>query len=103
MSLKKTITSVAVTAGLIAMNTVSLASGAHAYDGRGHGYRDSYRGEQAYRHSPPPARSYHDDHADRQRKKDKAYARGLAIGLGAVILEGILAAEANRNRSADID
>lgn len=103
MSMRTTIIKFALGAGLVAMNAVTLGSAAQAYDGRGYGYRDSYRGEyrgdRSWGRTPPSARYYQDDRAERERKKDKALARGLAIGLGAVVLGTILAAEANKNRS----
>ena len=104
MSISKTITTAAVMTGLAAMNIASFGSTAQAYDGRGDG-RSGWRGHApAYRHAGPPARHYsRGDHDDRGRGRDKALSRGLAIGLGAVIIGGILAAEANRRNHADYD
>jgi hypothetical protein len=98
MSFKRTISTAAASAGILAMSVITLASSAQAYDGRGHGY-NPWRGERAYsRHAAPRHYGYRHDN-DNRRNRDKAYERGLAIGLGAVIVGGILAAEAHRRNS----
>ena len=99
MSISKSITTVAVMAGLAAMNLVTLGSAAEAYDGRGRSFNDwggSGHGRSWRYAAPRHGHSYYDGYGNHRRNKDKAYTRGLAIGLGAVVLGGILAAEANR-------
>ena len=105
MSIRKSITTAAVMAGLAAMNLVTLGSAAEAYDGRGRGSSAWSGGSygRTARHAPAYRHSYHDGYDDHRRRKDKSYARGLAIGLGAVVLGGILAAEANRRHSHDYE
>jgi hypothetical protein len=91
-------------AGAAAVSLVTVASAAQAdyrgHRGHDHGWRD--RG-YAERYDAPRYRHYHDDQDQRRRDRDKRVARGVAIGVGAVILGTILAAEANRRHSHGYD
>lgn len=105
MSISKTLSTTAAIAAVAALNIVSLGSAAQAFDGHRDWHRDWHRDGHrwghpapAYRHAPPPHYGYrHEEH----RGRDKSLARGLAIGLGAVIVGSILAAEASRKRQYD--
>ncbi len=102
MSISKIITTTAAVAGIAAMHLVTLNSAAQAYDGRGNDrWRSSSHGP-AMRYAPPARHAYQGGY-HRDHSRNKNLGRGIAIGLGALIVGGILAAEANRQRHYDID
>ena len=88
----------ALFAGVLASNLVMLgAAQAQHFDGRGRGV-GQHLPPPIVRHAPPV---YHDQgHAPQHRHHGRGdgIARGVAIGVGALILGGILASEANRQR-----
>ena len=108
MSVKSHIISAAVIASLTLGTFVPLASSAYADSWGGHqggGYHEHdrgdrdwnvapdrrYRGFEQYRNARPDYRAYHDDHADRRdARRDRKVARGVAIGLGVLMLGAIL-------------
>lgn len=100
MSLKKTISHAAVAVGIAASTLVTFGAGANAqhWQGRGSG-NGAYnapaprRGAPMPYHAPPPM------HHDRHRGDN--VAKGVAIGLGALILGSILSSEASRRQHYD--
>ena len=97
MFMKSAISKSVILSGIAAMTLSSLAGGAQAYDGRGP-HREFRGHAPAYSHrAPAPQPRFHGER-DRRHDGDKALKRGLAIGLGAAIIGGIIAAEANRSR-----
>lgn len=100
MSIARILSRTALLAGVAAMSVVTLGSAAQAYDRghRDHGWRDrGYHG----RHYAPPARYHH--HEDRSRRRDKNVGGAIALGVGALILGTIIAAEANRRHDRGYD
>jgi len=95
MSIRKIASSAALMAGLAAMNLVTLGSAAQAYDGRG-----PSRGDRGHWHKYSQPRHDYRDHR-RHDRRDKNVARGIAIGVGALVIGSILAAEANRRDRDD--
>lgn len=98
MFIKRSISKSIILSGIAALTLASAAGGAQAWDGRG--YHDGYRGPSPRGHYvPAPHRGdgYGYDR-DRHRDRDRDLKRGLAIGLGAAIIGGIIAAEANKSR-----
>ena len=94
---KSSIAKIAVAAGIAAVNLVTIAVPANAdpHYGRGPatGYHDQgpHFSGPAPRHLPPPPPQHHRGHGN-------DIAKGVAIGLGALVLGTIIANEANRNR-----
>ena len=124
MSISKRFTTAAVAVSLIAGSLAPLSTSALAdgWDDRGHqgydqgyGYgRDRewnvesdrrYRGFQQYaapRQDYRADNSYHDDRADRrEHRRDRKLARGVAIGLGVLMLGAILSQAGNRRDRHD--
>jgi hypothetical protein len=94
MSFRKVFTAVLAGTALVAANVTAFAGAAQARDWRdgGSGYSRSDRGWQ-------DGRRYGYDHGRGHHKKDKSdkkIARGIAIGLGVLLIGSILASEANR-------
>lgn len=98
---KNTIAAVAVaTAAIASIGSVHAGDyhsrpygGGYGYgygSGPGYGY-----GPRRY-HAPPPRAYYH--HERRRDRTGEKIAKGVAIGVGALILGSILANEARRNR-----
>jgi hypothetical protein len=95
MSLKKVFTTGVVSAALIAANVTSFAGAAQAENWRGG--PGQYRSERDW---DGGGRRYSYDHGrgdHRRDKSDKKVARGIAIGLGVLLLGSILASEASRH------
>jgi hypothetical protein len=73
----------------------ALSPVAHAGDWNGRGPSGYGHHQSAPRHyAPPPNQFYHERRRDRTGDK---IAKGVAIGVGALILGGILANEARRH------
>jgi len=100
MSLKKVFTTGVVSAALIAANVTTFAGVAQAHDWRDGGPgRGAYRSER-HDWDGGPRYGYGRDYGRGHYKKDKSdkkIARGIAIGLGVLVLGSILAAEADRH------
>ena len=89
-TLQKIVATVTIAASTVASAGVSAQAGDWNRPGYGHG------GNRAH-YAPSPRQNYaHQQHGHRDNRGNKI-ATGVAIGLGAVILGSILAAEANRN------
>ena len=98
-SIGRIITSAVVTAGML-VGSFAVTGAAQANDFHG-------RGQQHYqapapRHVAPPVHSGYGHYApQRHHNNGDKIAKGVAIGVGALILGGILASEANRHRNYD--
>lgn len=96
MSIRQSISKAGLLTGVVAMSLVTLGSAAQAYDRDGHrGYGRGHV-ERSY---GPPARRY--DYGHQHRSNSNKVAQGVAIGVGALILGTIIAAEANRRNDRD--
>ena len=98
MSLKKVFTTGVVSAALVAANVTAFAGAAQADSWRGNG-PGHYRSEPRDWNDGPRygyGRDYGRGHYKKD-KSDKKVARGIAIGLGVLLLGSILASEANRH------
>ena len=94
---KKIVAAVAV--ATTAFGALGTAANAGDYYSRsyGGGYGYGYGpGPGYHRHAPPPPPVYY--HERRRDRTGEKIAKGVAIGVGAVILGTILANEARRNR-----
>lgn len=119
MSFKNTAISTAVAASLVVGSVIPMSSAAFAdsWGGR-HEYRHGgdrdwatkgdrrFRGFEQYRRSGSDWRDYrryHDDRAERREdRRDRKLARGVAIGLGVLMLGAILSqANAQEHRYDD--
>lgn len=90
-SIKQTVAKVAVLAGVLASNLVMLgAAQADPFHDRGRGGF----------HAPAPRYAPQRGYEGRRHGGD-GIAKGVAIGVGALILGGILASQANRHRQYD--
>ena len=103
MSIKTVWTSAAILTGVVASN-VALLGAAQAQHYEGHrgpaGHQGGYHAPApVVRHAPPPTH-YGYGHVEQRRHHGNGdkIAKGVAIGVGALILGGILANEANRRR-----
>ncbi len=97
MSLKKLLTTGVVSTALVAANVTAFANSAQAEPWRGQGqYRSDSRGwdndQRGWNGGP---RYRYDQHSYKKDKSDKKLARGIAIGLGVLLIGSILASEAN--------
>ena len=85
-------------AGSLAVSTTSADArdmrGYHGYN-RG-GYEHSYRSRSDYRRHARPSYGYRDHRRHESNRRGKRIAKGIAIGVGALILGSILANEARR-------
>lgn len=95
----KTAASTAVVLGLAAMTMAPLATSASA-GGRGYGYGYGYGSGPGYRYAAPP-RAYH--YEPRRRSAGSQIAKGVAIGIGALVVGSILADQARRTRNQYYD
>ena len=99
MSLKKLLTTGVVSTALVAANVTAFAYSAQAVSWQGQGkYRSDYSrswnndGPRDWNGGP---RYRNDRHVYKKDKSDKKLARGIAIGLGVLLIGSILASEAN--------
>ena len=111
MSISKSITSAVVAASLVAGSMLPLATAANADSwGNRHSYsansgRDwnvgsdrRYRGFQQYRAPRQDYRAYNSYRDDRrEHRRDRKVARGVAIGLGVLMLGAILSQAGNHH------
>ena len=103
MSMNKIMTSAAVIAGVVATNLVLLGAAQAEGNNRSRGPVGPSGGYHApapaFRHAPPPVyQSYGHGGEHRRHHGGGDLGKGIAIGVGALILGGILASEANRHR-----
>jgi Ni/Co efflux regulator RcnB len=99
MSLKKLLTTGVVSTALVAANFTAFANSAQADSWQGQGkYRSDY--SRSWNNEPrnwnnggPKYRN--DRHGYKKDNSDKKLARGIAIGLGVLLIGSILASEAN--------
>ena len=96
MSLSKIVKTAVVATGIVAMNIVGFVASAEARDGNRN--RTSYNAPVQRYHAPIQRYHSYDNH---RRNSSGNVAKGVAIGIGALILGGILASEARRQRSYD--
>jgi hypothetical protein len=97
MSLKKLLTTGVLSTALIASNAVAFAGAAQAENWNGG--PGKYRSERNWnegRWNKGGRYAYDDRRHYKKDKSDKKIARGIAIGLGVLLVGSILAAEANR-------
>jgi len=92
--LKKMISAVVIGAGIAA--TMGSAAEARDWNGR-RGYHPGYGGPAPRYHAPRP-QPYYGYHQPRRDRTGEKIAKGVAIGVGALILGSILANEARRSR-----
>lgn len=96
-SLKNIVTAVVIASGIVA----TLGSAVQAGDWRGRrGYDPGYGGPAPRYHAPRhnPYYGYGYGHEQRRDRTGEKIAKGVAIGVGAIILGTILANEARRHR-----
>lgn len=93
MTINRKLATFALAAGIGAMNLVTLGSAAMADE---HGHFDRGRGREIHYGHPAPHFAYRDEHRDHDRHHGDI-GKGLAIGLGALVLGSVIAAEANRH------
>ncbi len=105
--LKKIISAVVIGSGIVA--TVGSAAEARDWNGRDWngrdwngrgGYHQSY-GRPAPRYHAPRPQPHYGYHQPRRDRTGEKIAKGVAIGVGALILGSILANEARRHRHYD--
>ena len=100
MSISKIITSTAVIASMLTASFSGIAT-ALAEPFNDHGRGGFHAPAPNYRPSPvQPHRSYVDE---RRHHGGDNIGKALAIGVGAAIIGGIIASEANRNRDRGYD
>ena len=98
-SIAKILTSAIAVAGVLA-TTFAVTGAAQANDGHGRGQLHGYQA-QAPRHVAPPVYNSYDHGSQHRHHDGDKIGKAVAIGIGAAILGGILASEANRHRQYD--
>ena len=99
-SIAKILTSAIAVAGVLA-TTFAVTGAAQADDRYGHGQAHGGYQAPAPRHVAPPAYNSNGHGSQHRHHDGDKIGKAVAIGIGAAILGGILASEANRHRQYD--